>query len=371
MMTAEKKKSAVRVLHVIAGLGSGGAERIVMEWYRRIDRERFQFDFLIRSDENIYLDEITRLGGNVFCAPEFPQNIRANYMYTRRLLEKKDYKIIHVHGNALIYIYPLIVAEKMKDTCRIMHSHNTRTASPLYYPIHWFNRKRIGKLSDVKLACSKDAGEWMFGTGSNCTIIQNGIEIENFRFQKDVRAVYRKRLGVENQFVVGNVARFLPSKNHLFLLQIFCELLLLNADSILLLAGEGREKEKIEKKAKQLGIFSKVRFLGVRNDVSELMQAMDIFVLPSRFEGLGIVLIEAQFAGLHCIASDTIPRESAVSDRIDYVSLKESPQTWARKILAHHNSDRNLKYLSGMNYEYDINSAVKKLEQVYQNNLAE
>ena len=356
----------MRILHVIAGLGSGGAERIVMEWYRRIDRGRFQFDFLIRSDENIYAEEIKRLGGQVFRAPEFPQKAVGNYAYTRRLLETKNYKIIHVHGNALIYIYPLMIGCRNSLTCTIMHSHNTSTASPLYYPVHWFNRHRIDRLSAVRLACSDEAGKWMFGKNGDYIVVQNGIEIEKFRFQEDIRTAYRKKLGVEDQFVVGNVARFLPSKNHLFLLQIFREILKLEPDSLLLLAGEGKEQKKTERKAKQLGIMSKVRFLGVRKDISGLMQAMDAFVFPSRFEGLGIVLIEAQFAGLHCIASDTIPRESQVSGLIDYLSIQEPPEIWAKKIVSFRNQKRNSDYLSEMNYEYDLKHVVAKLQKIYQ-----
>lgn len=355
----------IRILHIIAGMGSGGAEHIIMEWYRRIDRTKYQFDFLIRSNENIYMDEIRSLGGHVYCAPRFPQECIENYKYTKALLEKKKYRIIHVHANALIYIYPLIEAKKNEIPCRIMHSHNTNTASPLFFPIHQMNKCRIKQLANVRLACSNAAGKWMFGAQGGHIFVPNGIEIKKFLFQKKLRDEYREKLKIEDKFVVGNVARFLPSKNHEFLLKIFWEIASLEPDAVLLLAGEGAEQEKVINRAKKMGIYHKIRFLGVRDDIYALMQAMDVFVFPSKFEGLGIVLLEAQCSGLQCFASDCIPPESKISQNIHYVSLDAAPAVWARKILRCKNVKRTQEYLSQLSFDYDISNTVGILEKIY------
>ncbi|MCI9452329.1 MAG: glycosyltransferase family 1 protein [Dorea sp.] len=361
----KKEEQPIRVLHVIHGLGSGGAESILMGLFKNVDRNKYHFDFLIRSKNNIYEKDIKQLGGCVYTAPPFPSHIIKNYKYTKNLIKSKKYSVIHVHGNALIYVYPLIIAKRLGIPCRIMHSHNTSAAKKVYYPIHIINKYRIRNVVNIRLACSEAAGNWMFGK-DKFYIVENGINISQFKFNQDVRMLYRNRLGIRDKFVIGNVARFLPSKNHFFLLKIFREILEQMENALLILIGEGPEEEKIKKLAEELGMNDSIIFLGKRNDVNCLMQAMDIFILPSNFEGLGIVLIEAQAASLPCVASDIIPKESKISELIEYVSLNSPPHIWAEQVLKLYKTVRREENsLSLQESSYNIEKCAKKLEKIY------
>lgn len=355
----------IRILHIINGMGSGGAEMVIMNWYRHIDRNRVQFDFLLRSKVNIYADEISKLGGRVYYVPSFPRHLLENYIVTEEFLEKHtEYKIIHVHGNALIYMTVLELGKKKNIPCRIMHSHNTKAARSIYNFVHYFNKRRIENLATDYFACSKDAGHWMFGK-QKFKIIKNAIDINKFSYNNTIRKNYRKGLNIENKFVIGNVARFLPSKNHSFLLDIFKKILEKDEDSVLLLIGEGRTKLEIRKKAEQLEIQDRVIFLGRRNDVNHLMQAMDVFIFPSFYEGLGVTLIEAQTSGLPCIASDTIPKESNITGNIQYLSLKLNEKYWAEKVYCLKQNKRKDASNRVKQSGYDIKSVALDIQNFY------
>lgn len=362
-------KSPIRVLHVINGLGSGGAESLIMNWYRYINRAKVQFDFLVRSRNNIYSSEIASLGGIVYYAPQFPEQWHKNFVYTKKFMEQHKYKIIHVHANALMYTYPLYIASKQCVPCRIMHSHNTSAAKKIYYPLHFINRFRIKNLANIYIACSQNAGKWMFGNKLNFYVLNNGINTDNFVFNTAIRNEYRKQLGIVDKLVIGNVAKFLPSKNHIFLLNIMAQIIKMEPESVMLLIGEGPEEEHIKNIAKKLGIFNHIQFLGVRKDVNNIMQAMDLFIFPSNFEGLGIVLIEAQVSGLPCLASDVIPLESKISQKIEYISLNKQADYWARKALQlWHRYSMNRSCSVVQTSSFDIKMIAEQLENLYINN---
>lgn len=358
-------KKVIRVLHIINGMGSGGAEMVIMNWYRHIDREKVQFDFLLRTKNNIYTNEIKELGGRIYYMPSFPKNALQNYVETNKFLRSHlEYSIIHVHGNALIYMIALEIGKKTNIPCRIMHSHNTKAASKIYAIIHYINKLRIKNLATDYLACSEAAGKWMFGSIEFSTI-KNAIEINKFKFNKKIRNSYREKLNIVNKLVIGNVARFLPSKNHKFLLEVFYEIQKKNENSVLLLIGEGETQPEIRKKVNELKINNKVIFLGRRSDVNCLMQAMDVFIFPSFFEGLGITLIEAQSSGLPCIASDVIPKESKVTNDIKYISLKSSAKYWADKALQFVQKERRDNSMEIQKTGYDIESVTLTMQKFY------
>lgn len=354
----------VRVLHVITGMGSGGAEALIMNWYRNIDRTKVQFDFLLRSDDNMYSEEINKMGGKVYVMPSYPRHYIKNYRDTKEFLKKNRYKIIHVHGNALIYTNILPMAKKLGIPCRIMHSHNTDTQKKMYRPVHYLKRINITKYITDALACSDEAGKWMF-KNHDFTVLKNGIEINKFIYDSELRSKKRKELGIEDKFVFGHVGKFLPSKNHYFLINVFEKVVKQSPECVLLSIGEGPLQEEIERMALDKGIADKIRFLGVRRDVNELMQAMDLFLFPSLFEGLGIVLIEAQTSGLHTLVSSQVVRECKITDLVRFLPLEE-PQ-WINAIMNYMDSPEREQYRTNEIIEagYDMKQVVKSLERFY------
>ena len=366
----------IRVLHVIDGMGSGGAEAFIMNLYRNIDRTKVQFDFLLRSTENLYNDEIESLGGRIFLTATFPRHAWQNYKDTEAFFtEHKEYAIIHVHGNALLYMSGLLLAKKTGIPVRIMHSHNTQTRKPIFRLIHEGNKLFIHSLATTQLACSEAAGEWMF-KGYDCTVVNNGIDVKEYLYNAAAREEIRKEFQLDGKFVVGHIGRFLRSKNHSFLLDIFSEIHKQNEAAVLLLIGTGLLEESIREQVRQLGLEDAVIFAGVRNDVEKMLQAMDVFLFPSLFEGLGIVAVEAQAAGLHTIVSEAVPKEAFLTELIESIPLSAPKEEWAEKVLRYQQGyERPNTFEQLRNAGYDIESVAKEMERFYiskvrENNLA-
>ncbi len=357
----------IRILNIITGMGTGGAEAFIMNMFRNIDSKKIVFDFLLRSEENVYQKEIESLGGKVYNVPPYPKKFISNYKETKRFFEEhNEYKIIHVHGNAFIYITALIIAKFKGVPCRIMHSHNTDARKPIYRIVHKLNKTFMDFLVTDRFACSDEAGKWMFGNKSFIKI-NNGIDIDKFIYNKEIRDRVRKLYNIdENTVLIGHVGRFLKVKNHSYIIDIFKEYIKQNKDSKLMLIGEGPEFNTIKKKVKNLEIENKVIFLSKINNVNEMMQAMDIFIFPSIYEGLGIVNIEAQTASLPCIISDRIPREAIITDLVEVKSIDLDPKEWAISIdkKLKSNTRRNMKKViedSG----YSSKKSAKILENFY------
>ena len=358
----------IRVLHVITGMGSGGAESLIMNIFRNIDRDKIMFDFLLRSNENIYKEEIENLGGKIYTTSTYPKHILKNYKETKTFFNThKEYDIVHVHGNAFIYITPLILATKNNLKCRIMHSHNTNTRKPYYRIIHEFNKLFIDKLCTNYLACSNEAGKWMFNS-RKFKIIKNGVEVDKFIFNTEYRKKIRKEFKIsEKTTVIGHIGRFTDCKNHNYIVDIFKEYLNINEDSKLILVGEGPLLEEIKMKVDRIGIKNKVIFTGVRKDVNEILSAIDCFLFPSKFEGLALAMVEAQSAGVPCIISNTITKEIDLTDLIERKSIDISPKEWAISLnnkLEKCTERRNMLKqitLSG----YNVNISAENIEEFY------
>ncbi len=358
----------IRVLHVFGGLGTGGTESLIMNWYRNIDRTKIQFDFLVRSPDNNYLEEITALGGRVFYTASFPKHFVRNYQETKAVLAKKEWDVIHVHGNAAMYMLPLRLAKNLSYTHRIMHSHSIKAQNNVFSLIHNLDRTKLPAFATQYLACSAAAGKWMFADHA-FTLSRNAIDVDSYRFVAEVRTKTRKNLGIENKFVVGHVGRFAAPKNHAFLLNVFAEMKRDCPESILMLIGDGELETTIKAKAEQLGIADSILFMGRRSNVGELMSAMDIFVLPSLYEGLGIVLVEAQCNGLPCVVSQEAYNEevNVYPDRVSVLPLSCGAEAWAAHILskASIQVNRNVDLDILRECGYDMKTEITKLEELY------
>ncbi len=356
----------IRILHIIAGMGSGGAEMMIMNWYRNINRELVQFDFLLRSDENIYEDETLSLGGRIYTMPEFPRHIIKNHIETDKFFKThaKDYAAVHIHANALIYVDALKLAKKYGIKHRIMHSHNTKTEITLYTPIHNWNKRRIESLATDFLACSNPAGRWMFC--GEYQVINNAIDLKRFAFNEHFREKIRKEHNLGDRFVVGHVGRFLESKNHRFLIEVFEEIKKQKNDAVLCLIGTGVLENQIRELVKFKGLEDSILFLGVKKNIPEYYSAFDVMVFPSLFEGLGIVAVEAQAAGLAVVVSEAVPEEARVTNKISVKSLSENAFIWAETVLKVDAESRPLNVMQELTLAgFNIENEIGKLENLY------
>lgn len=362
----------VRILHVFGRLDRGGAETMVMNIYRSIDRTKIQFDFLIHTEEKCdYTDEILELGGRIYSISRY--NFKNHFKYKEQwekfFKEHNEYKIIHGHVRSTAAIY-LKIAKKY-NLRTIAHSHNTSSGrgikaigkNILQYPIRY--------IADYFFACSESAAIWLFGEKKYNTggveIIKNPIDTKKYIYDNEIRENVRKELKIEDKFVIGHVGRFHTQKNHEFLLKIFKKIYDVNRDSILLLVGEGEIKSVIENKVEEMGLKKNVIFYGSTSKVNELFQSMDVFVFPSLYEGLGIVAIESQASGLVTICSENIPKEAAITNNLIYMSLEESAESWAKEILENSRYVRKNMYKEICDSGYDILKSKIWFEDFYLN----
>ena len=354
-------------------ISHGGQESFVMNVVQNMNLNGLQIDFLTPyyCDNEEYRKKISSLGGKIF---ELKKEFRPgkSRLYLRgainKFFQQNEYDVVHVHSGSTsmlaIYAY---YAKKYGVKKVIVHSHASAEKITLRGRVlRQFCGFYMENNVDKYCACSKLAGEAKFLPDREICIVKNGIDLVKFSFDRKKRLETRKKLGIsDNTFVVGHVGRFCYEKNHEFLLEIFKALLNINSNTLLLSIGTGELEQLVKDKAKEMGISKQIKFIGVVNNVNDYMQAMDCFVFPSRFEGLGMVAIEAQTMSLPCFLSDVIPKEVAITDLVHFISLNRSPQEWA-KIIA----KDGLKFRNNMrdiiiNAGYDIKETSKIIRHLY------
>lgn len=306
-------------------------------------------DFVIEGNSSCYETEIKKLGGKIFYITPKKENLLKNakeYNYLKNMVSKYD--ILYFNLSVLYYIYPFYIYSFRKKTKIISHAHNVESKflNKLYKVLHRFNRNIVNKYSDYKFACSVEAGEWIFGKKAVrnhlVEIKKNAINLNDFKFNEKIRETKRKEIGVDQKIVIGNTGRFTEQKNQKFVVKIFDEIYKKNKNVTLLLIGDGPLKKGLEDETKFLSAYNNIKFLGERTDVNELLQAMDFFLFPSVYEGFGIALIEAQAAGLMCLASqDVIPKAAQVSPLLEFKSLEDGEKSWSNRILEMINTVNN------------------------------
>ncbi|MDO4354898.1 MAG: glycosyltransferase family 1 protein [Clostridia bacterium] len=323
----------IRVLQVVPNMHRAGLETLIMNIYRNIDREKVQFDFLVHYQARFdYDDEIEALGGKIYRLSVREDNNLFKYLSDLKQFFKKhpEYRVVHGHMESFGFLYSR-AAKKAGVKTIIAHSHNAMIEPTLKGRIKSLMNKPWKHYANVLFACSEKAGDFMF-EGAPYTVINNGIRCEDFVWNSETRLACRKELGVEDKIVLGHIGRFDPQKNHTFLIDVFAEYAKKHPNVVLLLIGEGAQKNNIQEKINQLNLSSKVQFLGVRSDTARLYQAMDLFLLPSLFEGLPVVGVEAQSAGLPMLTADTVTKELCVTEYVEMLPLEASTETWANKI---------------------------------------
>ena len=347
----------VRVLQVIGSLGWAGVEAVVMNYYRHVDRSQFQFDFITSSREpERYDEEIAALGGRIHRLPSRARHPLAYMRALRRVIRENGYRIVHIHQNSASMAMDALSARLCRVPVIIGHSHNTR-CNVLWQ--HYLFKPFVNLFLTHRFACSEGAGRWVFGRRS-FRIITNAVDPDLFRFDGEARAALRKELGLRGT-VIGFVGRLHPQKNVLRIPGIFRAVKALEEDSSLLLVGDGQEREVLEQALRDL---PDVCLAGRREDVPKLLSAMDVFLLPSLYEGLPTVLAEAQASGLPCVLSDRYPAIDLL-DRVKVLSLEESDEAWARALLSRDSFPREEAAAAVRAGGYDIRAEAQKLQALY------
>lgn len=330
----------IKVLHFVTVMDRAGQETFIMNVYRAADKSKYRFNFLCDTHrKGDYDDEINELGGGIFYLPERKNNHGfKRYKEEISLLKgwlisnKEEYDCVHLHTHHALDVWAHLEAcrqAKVKNI--IIHSHSTTGENIGLHKIARIFNNVFYRFN--KLACSKDAGDWLFGKSqrNNVSVIYNGIDINEFKYSENNRNKIRKEFNLADKTVIGHVGRFTKLKNHTFLLDVFSSYHQINPNSVLMLVGKGELEEEIQKRVKELNLEDSVIFTGTRDDVGALLSAFDIFVFPSIFEGLGIVLIEAQVNGLSVITNSNIPKEAIISDSVTLLPIK-SVENWANCI---------------------------------------
>lgn len=357
----------IRVAQIVGKMNGGGVEAVVMNYYRHIDRNKVQFDFLIDSDSSLVpREEIESLGGRVFEIPPY-QHVVEYQRELQRLFKQEGWKIVHSHINALS-VFSLRAAKKAGIPVRIAHSHSTSGKGEYAKnALKAVLKTQSNRYPTHRFACSQFAGEWLFGKAAHFEVVYNAIDLGRFRFNAEARAQARVDLGlVGNQFTIGHVGRFTAQKNHVFLIDVFTEVVKRRDDIVLLLVGTGEAEASVKSLVDERGLTDRVMFLGQRSDVNRLYQAFDAFVLPSLYEGLCLVGVEAQVAGLPCLLSDAITREVDVTGECKFLPI-DSPAVWADEIdsLLPYSYEGRLSISSGQFADYNIELQGERLTYKY------
>lgn len=356
----------IRVLQVATHMDRGGLETMLMNYYRHIEREKVQFDLLVhRQERAAYDDEIEALGGKIYRLSRLVPWSKSYLTALNQFFDAHpEYKIVHVHQDCLSSVI-LKAAKNHGVPVRIAHSHSANQDKNLKYPIKLWYKRDIPKYATDLFACGREAGDWMFG-GAPYQIINNAIDVAAYTYSPVKRTEKRQELGLATELVVGHVGRFNQPKNHPFLLAIFFALLEKEPNAVLLLVGDGEDMPKIQAMAQELGIADHVCFLGIRSDVADLMQAMDVFVFPSLYEGLPVTMVEAQATGLPCIISDKVPPECILTEGlVDVMPLSAGAEAWAERALEKRNAPRTDRSDEIAAQGFDITTEAVKLQEFY------
>lgn len=366
------KEEPIRVAQVVGKWVGGGVESVLMNYCTHINDKEVQFDFICDEDStDIPYDKIESIGGRVILVPPY-QNVFEYQKELTKVFTEEKYEIVHSHINALS-VFPLYAAKKANVPVRIAHSHSTSSKKEWKRNLVKNMLRPFSKVFATDyMCCSEHAGRWLFGDKKydegNVYLLNNAIDVDYFKYNEEVRKNKREELNIPDDIkVIGHVGRFVSQKNHEFLIDIFNEVHKKDKKTILVLIGQGPLMGDIKKKVNELGISDCVKFLGQRKDINELYQALDLFLFPSIYEGLGMVLVEAQGSGLPCIASTEVPTYAKVSDLVDFLDLDLGEKVWSKKVLEILNNSK-ARSVSKENFEdrgYDINLESMKLIDKY------
>lgn len=354
----------LKIAMVAVDLSRTGISTVIMNYCRNIDLTRCQIDLIVGNRiVPEYRKECDALGVRIIEVPFKLENAKGYYLALFKNLSAKKYDIVHVHGNSAMITPELAIAWLKGIKVRIAHSHNTTCE---HVKVEKILRPVFNMLYTHGFACSTAAGHWLFGD-NDFYVIPNGFETEKFKFSQNKRDEIRSQLNLSKKFVIGHIGQFNAQKNHQFLLRVFTKIAEQRDDAVLLLIGNGPDKEKIMGLIDEHTYKDRIIVYGESDHPEDLYCAMDRFVFPSKFEGLGIVLLEAQISGLACVASDVVPSEAIISDNVTSLSLNDSLSVWANNILQDNQIEREHYYARNLQNisKYDITVNARQLINIY------
>lgn len=360
-----------RILHIIHGLSIGGAETFIYNLMVGMDKSQFVFDFAIQNPniKHLNIKHLTEMGGKILLIPAFTKAPIAQYRALKRILAT-GYDCVHIHMNAFVNPIPAIVASKFPNKV-IIHSHNSLNSSggEIAKLVHKVNKTFFLRKKFARLACSDLAGRWMFGN-KPYSVVNNAVDLSRFKFNEQTRQELRHQLGINDEFVIGHVGRFVEQKNHKLLLKIFAHYRLeYPADNAqLVLVGDGPLFEPVKALAEELKIADSVCFIGSTDSPEKYYNVFDCFLFPSLFEGLAFVAIEAQANGLPIIASDNVTREINISNSVQFIELSESLDFWCKSMNGTRLVQRSQIASKLINSKFDLHTMVEQMSIIYQTN---
>ncbi len=362
----------IRILHSVSNMDRAGIETMLMNYYRHIDRDKIQFDFLCnKTKPGAYDDEIKSMGGRIYHTPGLNPAKYPKYLsYMKSLFkENPEYKILEAHNGAL-GLYALHAAKVNNIPVRIFHAHGASITKDWKLPIKLFCKSRLKANMNHNFTCGIAAAECYFGKqvveNGDYELIPNAIEVQRFVFDKNIRESLREQYNLQDKHVIGHVGRFMTQKNHTFLLDVFKKLTEQDNQAYLVLLGDGELMESIKAKAEEFDLKNKILFVGNVGNANEWYSAFDAFVLPSIWEGLPVVGVEAQASDLPCIFSDGVTKEIGLTDKVQFVPLKAPASEWVQafeKALSINERKDNTVLIREKNY--DIETEAIKLQNRY------
>ncbi|MDF2907930.1 MAG: glycosyl transferase group 1 family protein, partial [Herbinix sp.] len=360
----------IRVLQIVPNMQAGGLETLIMNIYRNIDRSKVQFDFLVHyTSRYFYDDEIEKFGGKIYRLSFREDNNFIKYIKDLNyFFSTHKYEIVHCHM-ASTAIFTLGVAKKYGVSNRILHSHNSSTDSTIKGKAKGVLLKVSKSYANKYFACGVAAGKFLYGI-KQFEVIHNAIDVEKFAYaqRKDDPILN----ALEDKFVIGHVGRFTEQKNHIFLIDIFKDYHAQNSNSVLLLIGEGELRNEIEDKVNKLGLKDSVVFYGTSIDMQSIYKCFDVFLLPSLFEGLPVVGIESQAAGIECLYSDKITKEVEMTDLIKFLPIDSGTEPWVNALDKINNENMDSYHNVDIAYAienagYEIKTEAKRVQNIYEN----
>lgn len=356
----------IRILQIVPNMQAGGLETWLMNQYRCLDKTKIQYDFLVHYNKRFfYDDEIEAMGGKIYrCTVREDNNLPKYFLFLYHFFRSHpEYKVIHGHMPSFSVFY-MGIARMCGVPIRINHSHNSSYNKTTKGRIEHFLTKFVKWNSNYLFACSNLAGKYMYGN-SKFTVIHNAVDVDKFKYNEKVRNEIRKELNVEGKFVIGHIGRFTLQKNHTFLIDIFKDFLSKRKNSVLLLIGTGELENKIKEKIASLGISDNVIFTGVRKDVERLYQGMDAFVLPSLYEGLPVVGIEAQASGVPLLISDTVTKEVQLLPTTIFLPIDQGTSPWVKTLENLSITDRTQASLKVKEKGFGIKEETQRIVRIY------
>lgn len=331
---------------LIEGMSSmmGGLETFVLTLYRNMSHEEYHFDFITYDPHIPFEDELLQSGSHIYRITPRSVNFMKYKSDLDKVFKEGNYDIFWSNRTTLSSIRPFQSAKRHGVPIIVCHSHQSKNMGTLFtLCMHTINRYRVKKYITKKAACSDVAAKWFFGNDKEVVILNNSVDTEAYDYNEEKSKKLKSEFGLENAFVVGHIGRFAPEKNHVFLIEIFEKILEKEKDAVLLLCGDGDKRKETEALVEAKGLQEKVQFLGIRKDIVDILQVLDVMVFPSFFEGLPFVLVEAQAAGLPCFVSDGVSRQAKLTDILEFIPLEKGADYWADVIVGHRGEKRRSK----------------------------